>query len=88
MTGSSQKGTLPTGPGQPTGSQDPASPPFATLLLCWSSRHPAPPAPAGWVPTYQDLRWQKVAQVGSPPLEHSQRFGRERRRRLGGFPRP
>lgn len=36
----------------------------------------------------QGLRWQKVAQAESPAEEHSQRFGRERRRRLGGFPRP
>lgn len=36
----------------------------------------------------QCLRWQKVAQAESPAVEHSQRFGRERRRRLGGFPRP
>lgn len=34
------------------------------------------------------LRWQKVAQAESLAPEHSQRLGRERRRRLGGFPRP
>lgn len=54
VTGLPQKGILPTGPGQPTGSQDPAPSPLATLLG-WSSRYPAPPAPAGWVPTYQGL---------------------------------
>lgn len=89
VTGSPQKRSLPVGPRQPVGPQETCPPPpLATLLLRWSSRHPASPAPAGWVPTYQGRRWQKVAQAGSPPLEHSQRFGRERRRRLGGFPRP
>lgn len=64
-----------------------SSPAVAHVLPAWTLAAGAT-LPGSATASGQGLRWQKVAQAGSLALQHSQRLGRERRRRLGGFPRP